>query len=108
MCPSGSVSLAELMFSCAYHSHLNQYSPNIEAARDPYFTGDAWGASVIETLQYAHTSQHPSPAYSQIMAKGPGGVMYDLWQAVIHNQEPLDEILKTAQVRAQELMDRVR
>ncbi|HHV94847.1 MAG TPA: extracellular solute-binding protein [Firmicutes bacterium] len=87
---------------------MRQYPPNRTAAMDPYYTGDPWGASVIETLQYAHTSQHPSPAYSQIMAKGPGGVMFDLWQAVIHNQEPLEEILKTAQVRAQELMDRVR
>ena len=86
---------------------MRQYAPNMEAAMDPLHRR-CMGASVIETLQYAHTSQHPSPAYSQIMAKGPGGVMYDLWQAVIHNQEPLDEILKTAQVRAQELMDRVR
>ena len=88
--------------------NMNQYSPNVEAAYDPYFMNDPWGANVVNTLQYAHTSQHPSPAYSQIMSKGPGGVMFDLWHAVIYNQEPLDQILKTAQVKAQELMDRVR
>lgn len=82
------------------------YSPSIEANKSPYFTNDSFKRGVIQTLKYGHTSQNPSPAYTQIAGRGPGSPIYDLWGGVLVNQQPIKTLVDKANAAAQVLIDR--
>ena len=81
-----------------------QYSPSKGASGDDYFANSEWKREVIKCLEYAHTSQHPNAAWSQIAGRGPGSPLYDFWADVLFNKEPLDVLGKKYNDKAQELM----
>ena len=59
-------------------------------------------------MKYAHPSQHPSPAWTKLIANAPGAVLYDMFYSVLVKKEPMDGAIKTAQQRAQEEMDKIK
>lgn len=83
-----------------------QYSPSKGASADQYFAGDEWKREVIKCLDYAHTSQHPNAAWSQIAGRGPGSPLYDFWADVLYNKEPLDVLANKYNAAAQVMMDK--
>lgn len=82
-------------------------SPNRSVMASDFWTDAEWKRVVVESLNYAYTSQHASPAWAVISAAEPGGVIYDLFNAVLIRQEDMDEAIATAQERMQAEMDSV-
>ncbi len=83
-----------------------QYSPSKGASGSAYFAGDEWKSEVIKSLEYAHTSQNPSTAWSQIAGRGPGSPVYDFWAAVLFNQQPIQQIADKENTVAQTMITR--
>ena len=83
-----------------------QYSASKGASADAYFAGDEWKRETIKCLEFAHTSQHPNAAWSQIAGRGPGSPLYDFWADVLLNKEPLPALAAKHNAKAQEMMDK--
>lgn len=83
-----------------------QYSPSKGASNSDYFVADTWKSEVIKTLPFAHTSQNPSTAWSQIAGRGPGSPIYDFWANVLLNQQPIQTIANQENAVAQTMIDR--
>ncbi len=83
-----------------------QYSPSKGASADAYFASDEWKRETIKCLEFAHTSQHPNAAWSQIAGRGPGSPLYDFWADVLLNKEPLPALAAKYNAKAQEMMDK--
>jgi multiple sugar transport system substrate-binding protein len=81
-------------------------SPSNGANKNPYFANDEWNREVIKCLEYAHTSQSPSPAWSQIAGRSPGSPLYDFWADVLLNKEDLSVLAAKYNAQAQEMMDK--
>jgi multiple sugar transport system substrate-binding protein len=79
---------------------------SIAAAKDDYFTKDEWRLEVLKCLEFAHTSQSPSPVWGQIAGTGPGSPIYDFWAGTLLNKEPISDLAQKANAKAQELIDR--
>jgi multiple sugar transport system substrate-binding protein len=82
------------------------FSPSKGANTDPYFAADEWAREVVKCLEYAHTSQSPNAAWSQIAGRGPGSPIYDFWADVLINKEPLEDLARKYNAQAQEMMDK--
>jgi multiple sugar transport system substrate-binding protein len=82
------------------------YSPSKGASADAYFASDEWKRETIKSLEFAHTSQHPNAAWSQIAGRGPGSPLYDFWADVLLNKEPLPALAAKYNAKAQEMMDK--
>jgi len=85
---------------------LVRVSPNKNVMASPMWSDREWKKVIVETLEYAHTSQHPSTAWSKLVANNPGAVIYDLFYESIVEKQPIDDVLARAQQRAQEEMDK--
>ncbi|MEJ6394631.1 extracellular solute-binding protein [Gymnodinialimonas sp. 2305UL16-5] len=77
-----------------------------EVMASEFWSDRPWKQVVGVALEDAHTSQHPSPAWSSIATSEPGGVIYDLIYNVVVLQEDMDAEIATAQSRMQEELDR--
>jgi multiple sugar transport system substrate-binding protein len=86
---------------------IGRVSANKNVMASDYWSDRPWKQVVVETLNYAHTSQHPSPAWSKMTATEPGAVLYDLYYQTLVQQQPLDQVLPVIQQRAQEEMDKI-
>lgn len=86
---------------------VGHVSPNKRVMASPFWTDRPWKLVIGQTLEYAHTSQHPSPAWTKLVAPEPGSVLYDLYYEALVKQEPIDDVLKRAQQRMQEEMDKI-
>jgi multiple sugar transport system substrate-binding protein len=86
---------------------IGRVSANKNVMASEYWTDRPWKQMVVETLNHAHTSQHPSPAWSKMTATEPGAILYDLYYQTLVQQQPLDEVLPVIQQRAQEEMDKI-
>lgn len=82
------------------------FSPSKGASGDTYFAGDDWNREVIKCLEFAHTSQSPSAAWSQIAGRAPGSPIYDFWADVLLNKEPLPALAAKYNAQAQQMMDK--
>jgi multiple sugar transport system substrate-binding protein len=86
--------------------YIGRVSPNKNVMASPYWTDRPWKKVVVDTLEHAHTSQHPSPAWGVLTATEPGSVLYDLYYEALIQQQPFDDVLARAQTRAQAEMDK--
>ncbi|MBD3625322.1 MAG: extracellular solute-binding protein [Rhodobacteraceae bacterium] len=81
-------------------------SPMREVMASEYWSDTPWKKVITETLEHAHTSQHPSPVWNALVTPEPGAVIYDMvYEAVIQKQD-IDEVVARAQERMQAEMDR--
>jgi multiple sugar transport system substrate-binding protein len=83
-------------------------TPNKKVMASAFWTDRAWKKVVGETMQFAHPSQHPSPAWTKMVANDPGAVIYDLFYNILVKKENMEEQIKAAQKRAQEEMDKIK
>lgn len=75
-------------------------SPRRGVMQSDFWSDRPWKTVMAETLNYGHTSQHPSSVWSALSSPEPGAVLYDLiYDTVIGNAD-----IDTAVVRAQERM----
>jgi multiple sugar transport system substrate-binding protein len=86
---------------------IGRVSPNKAVMASDYWQDRPWKVVITETLNHAHTSQHPSPAWGVMVAGEPGGILYDMYFDAIVRQEDLDDVLARTQSRMQEEMDKV-
>ena len=82
-------------------------SPNKHVMQSSFWKDRDWKIKITETLEFAHTSQYPSPAWATISAGEPGGIVYDLMFNVIVKQNDMNEAIATAQARMQAELDKV-
>jgi multiple sugar transport system substrate-binding protein len=82
-------------------------SPNKSVQTSAFWTDAPWKRVIGECMEHAHTSQHPSPAWSKVVASEAGAVLYDMFYEALIRQEPLDDVLARAQQRMQEEMDKI-
>jgi multiple sugar transport system substrate-binding protein len=87
--------------------YLGRVSPNKSVMASDFWTDRPWKQVLVECLDHAHTSQHPSPAWSKLTAGEPGSVLYDLYYEALIQQKPVDDVLARAQQRMQEEMDKI-
>ena len=87
--------------------YLGRASPSKVVMSQPFWQEFEWRQVTVKTLEYAHTSQHPSPAWSKIVHNDPGSVLYDMYYEALVLQQPIDDVLGRAQQRMQEEMDKV-
>jgi len=85
---------------------VQQYSPSKGASMDSYFASNEWSREVIKCLEFAHTSQSPSAAWSQIAGRAPGSPCYDFWADVLLNREPISALAAKYNAQTQEMMDK--
>ncbi|WP_240512320.1 extracellular solute-binding protein [Pseudoruegeria sp. SK021] len=89
---------------------LSEASGNVSPMREVMaseFWGDTdWKQVIQETMEYAHTSQHPTPVWNGLLSPEPGAVIYDMMYRAIVQQEDMDVVIADAQARMQSEMDR--
>ncbi len=81
-------------------------SPRRAVMQSKFWTDRPWKKVMAETLEYGHTSQHPSPAWSAMAAPSPGGIIYDLVYSTVIGRKDIDAAVKDAQARMQADLDR--
>ena len=86
---------------------LGRVSPNKNVMASDFWADRPWKQVIVECLDHAHTSQHPSPAWAKLTAGEPGSVLYDLYYEALIQQQPVDDVLARAQQRMQEEMDKI-
>lgn len=90
---------------------LSEASGNVSPRRDvmasDYWSDTPWKKVVAETLEYQHTSQHPSPAWSALINDEPGSVVHDMMYEAIIQKKDVQEVVTRAQERMQAELDRV-
>ena len=80
-------------------------SANESVMASDFWQDTEWKQVIVESLDYAHTSQHASPAWTIISAQTRGSVLYDLFYDTLVLQQDIDEVVTRAQQQMQELMD---
>lgn len=82
-------------------------STNLNVMKSDHWTSEEY-QKVIGTVlaEEAHSSQAPSPFWTIIRDEKPGGVLWDLFSAVLVSGEDIDSSVTTAQQRMQEVLDR--
>ena len=83
-------------------------TPNKSVMASKYWTDRPWKKVVGDTMQYARPSQHPSPAWTKMVANNPGAVVYDLFYNTLIKKNNIEEEIKTAQKNAQIEMDKIK
>ena len=72
----------------------------------PLWTERPWQEVMAETLNYGHTSQHPSAVWNAIASPEPGAVLYDLVYNTVIGGADIDAAVTEAQTRMQTELDR--
>lgn len=89
---------------------LSEASGNVSPMRDvmasEYWSDAEYKKVINQTLEYAHTSQHPTPVWNALISPEPGAVVYDMMYSAIVQQEDMDKVIADAQERMQSEMDR--
>lgn len=81
-------------------------SPRRSVMESPYWTDADWKKQVAETLNYGHTSQHPTSVWSALASPEPGAVLYDLVYNTVIIGNDIDAEIAQAQSRLQTELDR--
>lgn len=89
---------------------LSEASGNVSPMRDvmasEFWSDTDWKQVINETLEHAHTSQHPSPVWNALISPEPGAVIYDMMYRAVVQKDDLDTVIADAQERMQAEMDR--
>jgi multiple sugar transport system substrate-binding protein len=85
--------------------YLNRVSGSKKVMADPFWQETQWRQAIVACLDYAHTSQHPSPAWAKLMLGNAGAVLYDMMQEAWIQRLPVAEVTARAQERMQAEMD---
>lgn len=90
---------------------LSEASGNVSPRRDvmasDFWSDKPWKKVVADTLEYQHTSQHPSPAWTALINDEPGSVVHDMMYEAIIQKKDVKEVVARAQKRMQAELDRV-
>ncbi len=86
--------------------YLGRVSPNKNVMNNPFWQEKEWRKKIVACLEHAHTSQHPSPAWSRIIVHQPGAPIYDMVYEVMNNNVPIPDAIARCQKRVQEEMDK--
>ena len=70
-------------------------TPNKSVMASKYWTDRPWKLVVGDTMQYAHPSQHPSPAWTKMVANNAGAVIFDLFYNTLVKKNNIDDEIKT-------------
>lgn len=81
-------------------------SPRRAVMESPYWTDADWKKQVAETLNYGHTSQHPTSVWTALASPEPGAVLYDLVYNTVIIGNDIDAEIAQAQTRLQAELDR--
>jgi multiple sugar transport system substrate-binding protein len=81
-------------------------SPRRSVMTSPLWTQQPWQEVMAETLNYGHTSQHPSAVWNAIASPEPGAVLYDLVYDTVIGGEDIDAAVVEAQERMQAELNR--
>ncbi len=81
-------------------------SPRRAVMSSELWTRRPWQEVMAETLNYGHTSQHPSSVWSAIASPEPGAVLYDLVYSTVIGNADIDTAVVEAQSRMQTELDR--
>ncbi|WP_074839243.1 extracellular solute-binding protein [Marinovum algicola] len=81
-------------------------SPHRGVMNSEFWSDTEWKSVLTESLEFAHTSQHPSPVWNALAADEAGAVIYDMVYDVVIRQADMDETIKRAEERMQAEMDR--
>jgi|YNPMSStandDraft_1061717.scaffolds.fasta_scaffold19121_2 ABC-type glycerol-3-phosphate transport system substrate-binding protein len=81
-------------------------SPLKNVNKDPYFAEDWWYKACIASLPYGRTSQHQTPAWTQITNPEPTGIIYDMLQDALSGRKSVEEALATAEKRMNEVLSK--
>ncbi|WP_108397524.1 extracellular solute-binding protein [Devosia submarina] len=81
-------------------------SPRRSVMTSELWTQKPWQAVMAETLNYGHTSQHPSAVWNAIASPEPGAVLYDLVYNTVIGGGDIDAAVTEAQARMQTELDR--
>ncbi|MBD3309530.1 extracellular solute-binding protein, partial [candidate division KSB3 bacterium] len=81
-------------------------SPNKSVMAADFWIDEPWKKALADSLEYAHSSQHATAAWSKLISPEPGAVLYDMFYEALVNRNPVDEVLARAQQRAQEEIDK--
>lgn len=104
------VALIKHLSSAESMQRISEASGNVSPRRSVMasdFWADApWKQTLAETLEFGRTSQHPSAVWNSILSPKAGGVLYDMMYDAIVSQKDIDEVVKAAQARMQEEMNR--
>lgn len=88
--------------------YLNRVCGNKKVMADPFWQETPWRQIVVACLDYAHTSQHPTPAWATLMLGHAGAVFYDMMEEAWVKKLPIPEVTARAQERMQAEMDAAR
>ena len=91
----------------AITEYTSGVSPNKNVMASDFWQDRDWKKKIVETLEFGHTSQHPSPAWATISAGEPGGIIYDLMFNTVVKQGDIDAEIARAQERMQAELDKV-
>ncbi len=82
-------------------------STNLSVTQSEFWTSEDYQAVLGTVLaEEAHSSQAPSPFWTIIRDEKPGGVLWDLFAAVVVSGADIDTALADAQAKMQEVLDR--
>jgi len=81
-------------------------SPRRAVMSSALWTQRPWQEVMAETLNYGHTSQHPSPVWNALASPEPGAVLYDLVYNTVIGGADIDAAVVEAQARMQAELDR--
>ncbi|HEV7345544.1 MAG TPA: extracellular solute-binding protein [Devosia sp.] len=81
-------------------------SPRRSVMTSELWTQRPWQEVMAETLNYGHTSQHPSAVWNAIASPEPGAVLYDLVYNTVIGGADIDAAVTEAQARMQAELDR--
>jgi ABC-type sugar transport system, periplasmic component len=81
-------------------------SPRRSVMSSEFWTDRPWKQVMAETLNYGHTSQHPSSVWTALASPEPGAVIYDLVYNTVIGGADIDAAITEAQARMQAELDR--
>jgi multiple sugar transport system substrate-binding protein len=81
-------------------------SPNRAVMSSQFWTDRPWKQVMAETLDYGHTSQHPSSVWTALASPEPGAVIYDLVYNTVIGGADIDAAITEAEARMQAELDR--
>jgi ABC-type glycerol-3-phosphate transport system substrate-binding protein len=81
-------------------------SPRRSVMTSELWTQRPWQEVMAETLNYGHTSQHPSAVWNALASPEPGAVLYDLVYNTVIGGGDIDAAVVEAQARMQAELDR--
>ena len=81
-------------------------STNRAVMNSEFWSDEPWKRVVTENLDHGHTSQMPSPFWTIIRDETPNSPLWQMYEAALVTQQPLDDVLANAQEAIQQELNR--